>query len=94
MVHDDESDDVSGEADKVPIPLQASLPPSKLPLLLLHVNDQVQSLLHISQLVHDSKNDLDSFESGSAPGYNPFYSADVNVRKFVEPAKFLPCTRR
>ena len=91
MVHDDESDDVSGEADKIPIPLQASLPPSKLPLLLLHVNDQNQSQAYISQLVHDSKNDLDSFESGSGPRLNPFYSANVNVRKFVDPAKFLYC---
>ena len=91
MVHDNESDSVSVDVSSIPEPLQVTFQPSKLSLLLLHVNDEKQLQTFISSIVDAANNDCNTFEIGSAPVYNPFYSADVNVIKYIKPAKFLPC---
>ena len=88
MVDDNENNGVSVDVAS-PEYMHLHLLPSKLSLLLLHENDQTQSQRYISSIAEDS-DDSGTIESESLRVYNPFYSADVNVRKFIEPCKFLP----
>ena len=89
-MNDNESDGVPVNVAR-PVPLELLFQSSKLSLLLLHENDQQKSQTYVSSIVDVSNDDRDTFESGIAPVYNPFYSTDVNMRKHIEPGKFLPC---
>ena len=88
MVDDNENNGVSVDVAS-PEYVHLHLLPSKLSLLLLHENDQTQSQRYISSIAEDSDYS-GTIESESLRVYNPFYSADVNVRQFIEPCKFLP----